>query len=83
MTLAPSLRTKLATRAYPETTRRMQAYLKSGMPYYCVNLPELCAICKVVTGAWWDLVDGVPHVFGASQRKYPKEIRPGDAHVEH
>lgn len=108
--------------------------MKSAMPYYGVNLPELRAICKrvfadyplttceqwqravmelwrkakfreeryaalellsrnehrdcrtpelmplleemVVTGAWWDLVDGTAHVFGELLRKYPREIRP-------
>jgi 3-methyladenine DNA glycosylase AlkD len=30
----------------------------------------------VVTGAWWDLVDGIAHVFGALLRQHPKEINP-------
>jgi 3-methyladenine DNA glycosylase AlkD len=112
----------------------MQAYMKSAMPYYGVNLPEVRAISKrvfagypltscdgwqravmqlwrqakfreeryaaiellglrahrdcwtpqlmpvleemVVTGAWWDLVDGIAHVFGELLRAHPEQIRP-------
>ncbi len=134
MMLAQSLRAELAKRSNPEKARAMQAYMKSAMPYYGVNLPELRAIsqrvfaehplasCRqwqaavmelwrrakfreeryaaiellglkrhrdcwtprlmpaleemVVTGGWWDLVDGVAHVFGELLRKHPEEIRP-------
>jgi 3-methyladenine DNA glycosylase AlkD len=30
----------------------------------------------IVTGAWWDLVDGLAHVVGELLRSHPKEIRP-------
>jgi 3-methyladenine DNA glycosylase AlkD len=134
VTLAQSLRAELAKRSNADKARAMQAYMKSAMPYYGVNLPELRAICKrvfneypitscdrwqravmrlwrqakfreeryaaiellaskahrecwtpqlmpaleemVVTGAWWDLVDGIAHVFGGLLRKHPKQIRP-------
>lgn len=134
MTLAQSLRAELAKRSNAEKARAMQAYMKSAMPYYGVNLPELRTISKqvfaahplascnqweaavmdlwrnakfreeryaaiellglkrhrdcwtpklmplleemVITGAWWDLVDGIAHVFGDLLRKYPNEIRP-------
>lgn len=134
MTLAESLRGELAGRANAPRARAMQAYMKSAMPYYGVNLPEVRAVCKrvfadhafrsceqwergirqlwrqanfreeryaaiellrlkahrecwtpqlmplleemVVTGAWWDLVDGIAPVFGSLLRRYPREIRP-------
>jgi 3-methyladenine DNA glycosylase AlkD len=134
MTLAQSLRDELAAHANPEKARAMQAYMKSAMPYYGVNLPELRTICTlvfaqhpitscrqweraamqlwreakfreeryasiellglkahrdcwtpklvpaleemVVTGAWWDLVDGLAHVFGELLRRHATEIRP-------
>ena len=134
MTLAQSLRVELAAHANAEKARAMRAYMKSAMPYFGVNLPELRTISKfvfaqhpiesceqwqrvvmqlwrqakfreeryaaiellglkahrecwtplimpmleemVVTGAWWDLVDGIAHVFGELLRKHPKEIRP-------
>jgi 3-methyladenine DNA glycosylase AlkD len=134
MTLRQSLRAELASRANADKARGMQAYMKSAMPYYGVNLPELRIIGKqvfaeyplasceqwqgavmdlwrqatfreeryaaiellglkrhrdcwtprlmpaleemVLTGAWWDLVDGIAHVFGDLLRKYPEEIRP-------
>jgi 3-methyladenine DNA glycosylase AlkD len=122
VTLAQRLRDELSARANAEKARGMQAYMKSAMPYYGVNLPAVRAISKrvfaqysitscdgwqravmqlwrqakfreeryaaielwglkahrecwtpqlmpvleemVVTGAWWDLVDGIAHVFG-------------------
>jgi 3-methyladenine DNA glycosylase AlkD len=134
MTLAHSLRLELAAHANPEKARAMQAYMKSAMPYYGINLPELRTICTlvfaqypinscaqweraamqlwrqaefreeryaaiellglkvhrdcwtpklvaaleemVVTGAWWDLVDGLAHVFGELLRQHPEKIRP-------
>jgi 3-methyladenine DNA glycosylase AlkD len=30
----------------------------------------------IVTGAWWDLVDGLAHVVGELLRSYPNEVRP-------
>ncbi len=30
----------------------------------------------IVTGAWWDLVDGLAHVVGELLRAHPEEIRP-------
>ncbi len=30
----------------------------------------------IVTGAWWDLVDGLAHVVGELLRSHPEEIRP-------
>jgi 3-methyladenine DNA glycosylase AlkD len=134
MTLAQSLRDELSARANAEKARAMQAYMKSAMPYYGVNLPEVRAISKrvfaeypltsceswqlavmelwreakfreeryaaiglldlkahrdcwtpqlmglleemVITGAWWDLVDGIAHVFGDLLRNHPKQIGP-------
>jgi 3-methyladenine DNA glycosylase AlkD len=134
MTLAQSLREELAAHANPEKALAMQTYMKSAMPYYGINLPELRTICRlvfaqypitscaqweaaamqlwrqaefreeryaaiellglkahrdcwtpqlapaleemVVTGAWWDLVDGIAHVFGELLRKHPQEISP-------
>jgi 3-methyladenine DNA glycosylase AlkD len=134
VTLAQSLREGLSARADEEKARAMQAYMKSAMPYYGVNLPEVRAISKrvfagypltscdgwqravmqlwrqakfreeryaaiellglrahrdcwtpqlmpvleemVVTGAWWDLVDGIAHVFGELLRAHPEQIRP-------
>ena len=48
MTLARSLRDELAAHANPEKARAMQAYMKSAMPYYGINLPELRTICTLV-----------------------------------
>lgn len=40
--------------------------------------PQLMPLLEemVVTGAWWDLVDGIAPVFGSLLRRYPREIRP-------
>ena len=112
----------------------MQAYMKSAMPYYGINLPDVRALSKkvfaeaaltscqqwqdavldlwrnaryreeryaalellsakqhrdcltpammlvleemIISGAWWDLVDGIAPVIGVLLRKYPREIRP-------
>jgi len=133
VTLARTLRDGLSARADAEKARAMQAYMKSAMPYYGVNLPEVRAISErafaqyplttcdrwqhgfmqlwreakfreeryaaiellgmkahrecwtpqllpvleemVVTGAWWDLVDGIAPVFGELLRKHPAQIR--------
>jgi 3-methyladenine DNA glycosylase AlkD len=40
--------------------------------------PQLMPVLEemVVTGAWWDVVDGIAHIFGELLRAYPKQIRP-------
>lgn len=137
MTLAQSLRAELKARAIAEKAQTKQTYMKSAMPYYGVNLPELRAVSKrvfaehpltsceqwqrtvmdlwrqakfreeryaaielldmkkhrecwtpllmplleemVVTGAWWDLVDGIAHVFGRIAAQAPRGDSPCDA----
>jgi 3-methyladenine DNA glycosylase AlkD len=40
--------------------------------------PQMMPILEelIVTGAWWDLVDGLAQVVGELLRSYPKEMRP-------
>jgi len=36
----------------------------------------------IVTGAWWDLVDGLHHTVGGLLKGFPKDIGKGNARVE-
>jgi 3-methyladenine DNA glycosylase AlkD len=40
--------------------------------------PELMPMLEemIITGAWWDLVDGLAHVVGELLRSHPREMRP-------
>ena len=49
----------------------MKAHRGCWTPQLMPMLEEM-----VVTGAWWDLVDGIAHVFGELLRHHPKQIRP-------
>jgi len=49
-TLSARVRRALAAAANPEKAPAMQAYMKSAMPYYGINLPQVRSICREVFG---------------------------------
>jgi 3-methyladenine DNA glycosylase AlkD len=48
MGLVSQLRAAMAAAADPERAARMQAYMKSTMPYYGLRLPQVRVICRQV-----------------------------------
>lgn len=63
MSPIPRLRREMAAAANPQKAKGMQAYMKSAMPYYGINMPQLRALSRGVfngedmaCGAWRETI---------------------------